>query len=308
MKKFVAILLTLMLVLGVSAAFAEAVTFEIPKEYTADTSLNAEVEDLNFEVAEGTHSDLGVNAGTPALPVASYDKATRKITVTLPTYNDIGKYNYTIKEVAGNVAGVDYDTTVYKFQVLAYYNEAGELVWEAGSVRDGEENKIEKITNKYDSASLSVKKIVKGNFGDPDKEFHATVTFTNNGKDIAGTISYTDDGVAKTIPSSAWSEGTASVTITLKHDETITFTGIPYDVAYTITEVEANQDGYTTTYNNEIGATKVEKASYAAEIINEKQGQIDTGVTTESLPYVVLMGFVVLAGAALLLKRKAHNN
>lgn len=42
--------------------------------------------------------------------------------------------------------------------------------------------------------------------------------------------------------------------------------------------------------------------------INEKSGTIDTGVTTENLPYVLLIGFVVLAGAALLIKRKAHNN
>ena len=41
---------------------------------------------------------------------------------------------------------------------------------------------------------------------------------------------------------------------------------------------------------------------------NEKKGEIDTGVTTENLPYVLLIGFVVLAGAALLIKRKAHNN
>lgn len=307
MKKFVAILLTLMLVLGMTAAVAES-TLVIPKEYPADTSLNAEVEDLTFTVVEGTHTDLGVNAGTPALPTVSYDKGTRQIKVTAPTYNDIGKYNYTIKEDAGNVAGVTYDTNVYYFQVLVTVGANGNLVTEIGSIKNADKEKIEKITNNYQSASLAVKKEVTGNLGDKDKAFDVDVTFTANGKVIAGTISYTDDGEAKTIPSTAWNNGTAKVTITLKHDETVTFTGIPYDVGYSVAEHDYSADEYTTTYDGNESQEKVAAATYNTTITNKKDGQIDTGVTTESLPYVVLMGFVVLAGAALLLKRKAHNN
>lgn len=306
MKKFVAILLTLMLVLGMTAAVAES-TLVIPKAYPADTSLNAEVEDLTFTVVEGTHTDLGVKAGNPDLPTVSYDKATRQIKVTAPTYNDIGKYNYTIKENAGNVAGVTYDPNEYHFQVLVTVDDNGNLVTEIGSIKNAKNDKIEKITNDYKSASLAVKKEVTGNMGDKDKAFDVDVTFNANGKTIAGTISYTDDGVAKTIPSTDWNNGTATVTITLKHDETVTFTGIPYDVSYSVLERDYSADDYKTTYDgNE--SNKVEAATYNTTITNDKSGTIDTGVTTESLPYVVLMGFVVLAGAALLLKRKAHNN
>ncbi len=307
MKKFVAILLTLMLVLGMTAAVAES-TLVIPKEYPADASLNAEVEELNFTVVEGTHTDLGVNAGTPALPTVSYDKTTRQITVTAPTYNDIGKYNYTIKEVAGNVAGVTYDTNEYHFQVLVTVDDNGSLVTEIGSIKNANNEKIEKITNDYKSASLAVKKEVTGNMGDKDKAFDVDVTFTANGKDIAGTISYTDDGVEKTIPSTAWNNGTATVTITLKDKETVTFNGIPYDVGYSVVERDYSAEDYKTTYDGNESKEKVEAATYNTTITNDKSGAVDTGVTTESLPYVVLMGFVVLAGAALLLKRKAHNN
>lgn len=36
---------------------------------------------------------------------------------------------------------------------------------------------------------------------------------------------------------------------------------------------------------------------------------VDTGITTDNLPYIVLMGIVVLAGVAMIAKRRmAHND
>ena len=78
-------------------------------------------------------------------------------------------------------------------------------------------------------------------------------------------------------------------------------------MSYVVEEADYSSEGYTITEkagdNSSINAPET-----TAAFTNSKTGTIDTGVTTESLPYVVLMGFVVLAGAALLLKRKAHNN
>ena len=93
-------------------------------------------------------------------------------------------------------------------------------------------------------------------------------------------------------------------TFMLKHGDTISIANLPYGVTYSVTETAA--DGYTTTKTGDTGS--INAAETTAAFTNSKTGTIDTGVTTESLPYVVLMGFVVLAGAALLLKRKAHNN
>ena len=95
-----------------------------------------------------------------------------------------------------------------------------------------------------------------------------------------------------------------SYTFKLKHDAMATFGNLPEGVTYTVTETPV--DGYTTTSTGEEG--KIVAGTNEVTFTNTKNGDIDTGVTTENLPYVLLIGFVVLAGAALLIKRKAHNN
>ena len=90
----------------------------------------------------------------------------------------------------------------------------------------------------------------------------------------------------------------------LKHGDTLSIANLPYNVTYTVTETPV--DGYTT--NNIEQKGTIVAGLNEVTFINEKSGTIDTGVTTENLPYVLLIGFVVLAGAALLIKRKAHNN
>ncbi|MGN1019702.1 MAG: hypothetical protein ACI4O7_04955 [Aristaeellaceae bacterium] len=46
----------------------------------------------------------------------------------------------------------------------------------------------------------------------------------------------------------------------------------------------------------------------SATVNNHKASDIDTGITTDTLPYVLLLGIVLLAGAAMIIKRRAHNN
>ena len=96
-----------------------------------------------------------------------------------------------------------------------------------------------------------------------------------------------------------------SYTFKLKHDGTATFGNLPAGVTYTVTETPV--DGYTTTISND-GKGTIVAGLNEVTCTNHKHGEIPTGVTTENLPYVLLIGFVVLAGAALLIKRKAHNN
>ena len=93
-------------------------------------------------------------------------------------------------------------------------------------------------------------------------------------------------------------------TFMLKHGDTLSIANLPYNVTYTVTETAAA--GYETTKTGDRGT--IGAAEQTAAFTNTKTGEIDTGVTTENLPYVLLIGFVVLAGAALLIKRKAHNN
>ena len=143
-----------------------------------------------------------------------------------------------------------------------------------------------------------MKKNVTGNLGDKNKEFDFTVTFAApQGKDWTPAIGLPEGATMV-------ADNPMSYTFKLKHDAMATFGNLPAGVTYTV--IEAPVEGYTTTSTGENGV--IIAGLNEVTFTNEKKGEIDTGVTTENLPYVLLIGFVVLAGAALFIKRKAHNN
>lgn len=324
MKKFVAILLTLMLVLGIGAAVAEETysdvsSVTVKKVYkltNANMSSPAEIFTLE-QVGAGRVTD-GDATSAPALGTitgaifakgaATVDGTTGNITIALPTYEKVGVYEYTLREVAGKTVGVAYygkdillKVTVIeqggKVRVAAVHTESGE----------GDDTaKRDNFPNEYSAGDLNVTKTVAGNLGDQSKKFNFTVTFTKpDGKDVNSTITATVAGVDATDFNIAWDDkGTYTYTFQLAHGQKASFANLPYGVSYTVTEAAA--DGYTTTKAGDSGT--INAAEHTAAFTNTKEGSIDTGVTTENLPYVLLIGFVVLAGAALLIKRKAHNN
>ncbi|MCL1970703.1 MAG: DUF5979 domain-containing protein [Candidatus Bathyarchaeota archaeon] len=73
---------------------------------------------------------------------------------------------------------------------------------------------------------LYISKNLSGDAAEPTKDFHFTVTFSNSG---------TYDGVA------------SGSNINLKGGESRLIADIPQGIEYTVTELEANQNGYTTT-------------------------------------------------------------
>lgn len=317
MKKFVAILLTLMLVLGMTAAVAEettdTTTATIKKLYkltNADTTSPAENFTLaqigNGEVTDGDATSapaLGTITGAAfAAGAATVDGLTGDITVALPEYDTVGVYEYILREVAGSTAGVEYYTGDIKLVVTVVNGDNGKLRVAAVHTEGEGGQKSDTFTNTYSAGTLNVSKTVTGNLGDKDKYFEFKVTLTGETDKTYGASYTVTGGSESTNPTSI--EIGKETTFKLKHGETIHIANLPYGVSYTVTETKA--DGYTTTKNGDTGS--INAASQTAAFTNTKTGTIDTGVTTESLPYVVLMGFVVLAGAALLLKRKAHNN
>ena len=64
-------------------------------------------------------------------------------------------------------------------------------------------------------------------------------------------------------------------------------------------------EGYTTTKEGDSGS--ITAATQTAAFTNERTTTVDTGITTDSLPYVLLLGIVALAGAVLFIKRRANN-
>ncbi len=336
MKKFVAILLTLMLVLGIGAAVATEAevtpttdtdltdheTVTIKKVYKLVGAGTSPAETFTLEqVGVGRVTD-GDATSAPALGTitgaafnegaATADGTTiGNITVALPEYTSVGVYEYTLQEVAGTTAGVAYYGKTIKLVVTVVNGTDGNIRVAAVHTESEDEVKSDKFENTYSAGTLNVSKTVAGNLGDKNKYFEFKVTLTGvEGKTYGDSYrvtggSYTTNPEVVTIVAGEEKE----YTFMLKHDETISIANLPYGVKYTVTETVA--DGYTTKVGNvetNEATGSINAAVTTAAFTNNKDGQIDTGVTTENLPYVLLIGFVVLAGAALLIKRKAHNN
>ena len=312
MKKFVAILLTLMLVLGMTAAYADTnVTINKVYKLTNDgTTSPAETFTLeqvgNGEVKDGDATSapaLGNITGADFVAgAATVNGATGTITVELPDYEKVGIYEYTLKETAGTTAGVAYHAGNIRLVVTVINGANGLEAKAAVHTEATGADKSDKIENTYSAGTLNVSKTVTGLLGDKDKYFEFKVTLTGEADKTYG-ASYEVTGGSNTSNPSTIKIG-EETTFLLKDSETIHIANLPYGVRYTVTE---DAEDYTITEKS--GDTgSINAAETTAAFTNNKEGSIDTGVTTESLPYVVLMGFVVLAGAALLLKRKAHNN
>ena len=110
-----------------------------------------------------------------------------------------------------------------------------------GTIREDQEDLVTVINDipapTPKTGSLTVSKTVTGD-GDPAKEWHFRVELSD--KTISGpygAMNFTD-GVAQ---------------VTLRSGESATATGLPDGITYTVTELEANQDGYITSSAGESG-------------------------------------------------------
>lgn len=336
MKKLISLTLALMLVFSLATvAFAANVDEEEPpaettytdmstvtltKEYTlTNAGTTSPAEEFTFstltctEVTDAAASVTTQNAPVPTIGSVSYEKgeagsatARKNITITLPnTYTSVGVYTYTFTENDGNTAGVTYRSDAITL-VVTVVEQNGQKRVAAVHTEEANGAKSGTFNNAYSAGSLSVTKNVTGIMGDRDKEFTVKVTFAAPAGDtVREAITYVDGTETKTI-AAGWT-GSQEATITLKHGETVTFTNIPYGVTYTVVENDYAADGYDTpTYNFDDNQKTINTASEGVTITNNKGGTPDTGITLDSLPFVLILA--VCAGAVVLFVIKRRNS
>lgn len=336
MKKLFAIMLALMLVLTMGSALAEApsivvgdttytdiTSVTINKVYKLTNAGTTSPEETFTVVQEGPGTvkdgdassapDLGAITGASfSAGDATTEGVTKAITIALPTYEQVGVYEYTLKETAGATAGVTYREETIRLVVTVMQGADGKVRVAGVHAEDANGEKSDTITNTYSAGLLKVTKVVTGNMGDHDKYFKIEVNLAGEqGKNYAE--SYKVEGGSYEANPKTIAIGTPA-TFYLKAGETITIENLPYGVNYTVTETddaitaeEGEKPEYNVTYTNEKGV--IESASVTATVTNNKTGNVDTGITTDNLPYIVLMGIVVLAGVAMIAKRRmAHND
>lgn len=309
MKKFVSILLVLVLMMSLSvAAFASEV--EAPAKGTVDETTatvvkvykligagSSPAETFTLEqVGNGRVTDgdatsapaLGTITGaTFAEGAATANGATAGITIALPTYTTVGVYEYTLQEVAGTTAGVTYYGNTIKL-VVTVINDGAIRVAAVHTESQGTKN--DRFENTYSAGTLSITKTVTGNLGDKNKYFEFTVKLTGvDGKTYGDSYAVSGGSNAENPTSIKIGEET---TFLLKHGDTISIANLPYGVTYTVTETAA--DGYTTTKEGDTGT--ITAAAQTAAFTNDKnKSNIDMGVSMDSLPYILML---VVVGAA----------
>ena len=180
----------------------------------------------------------------------------------LPKYDDQGKiYLYRVEEnISDEYNGVTTAGEADKFSAIYTYD----------------------FTN-VKKGALTVEKIVQGNRGETDREFTFTVTLT--GESITGVKA---DSVSGTFGDMTFENGVA--TFMLKHGESITASGLPAGLNYSVEETNANADGYTTSNSGNTGTipsgdtdkvyftnTKHEGEALTTSVSVQKVWKIDNG-------------------------------
>lgn len=327
LRKILAGLLAVAMVAGLStAAFASEVvppptqgptdiptdtsTVTITKTYTAineGTTSPAETFTLELVDSEVTDGDaltapaLGpITGATFAAGAATAAGAVGEITIALPAYDKVGVYTYTLEEKQGSTAGVNYYMNTMKL-VVSVVNGANGLVRVAAVYTDAEDGtKSDSFENTYSAGTLDITKTVTGNMGDKNKYFTFTVMLVGqNGMTYADSYVVTG-GSNEQNPTSI--EIGKEATFYLKDGDTISIANLPYGVTYTVTEDEV--DGYETRATGEEGT--ISAAQQTAAFTNDKTGEIDMGVVTDSLPYVLLLVGALAMGVMMVVSKRRN--
>lgn len=192
-------------------------------------------------------------------------------------------------------------------------NETGQI--------DSDQIKEITFTN-YKNNSLTLKKNVKGSYGDKTKKFEFTIQLLNKDTNTPVNGSYEYEGIQQNEnDNQKISFNNGKATVKLKNNEQILIKNLPYNTSYIITEIGANQDGYETTYtlnnqknetyNQNIEGTLNTNQNDTVQVINTKESVPETGINLDDNPHTpILVGIsgLLLLGIFAILKLKANLN
>ena len=175
------------------------------------------------------------------------------------------------------------------------------------------------FTNTYNVPnldSMTIKKVVTGAFGERTKDFAFSVTLSND-KRLDVIHSFSNPATTGALDS-----------FSLKHGEYVTLWSIPIGTTITITESNANDyDTSATNYDKAVNKTFVYEvvnengtavlksrdnrqtvADNAIVVTNDFDGNPDTGVLLDTLPYLILLAVAVAGGVLVVVRKRKHRD
>ena len=337
-KKLLALLLAILMVAMSAVAMAADQQYSgndlsngfltIKKTYQNSPSV-IPAEEIHFTVSNPNVEQSSDPSGTkfPTVTVeakpASAAQIANAIKVSLPTDMDrAGVFTYTITETAGNTAGVTYNPGGASMQLAVLVgfdtNGAYEIKYVKVANTSAPATKIDEFTfeNKFEDGSFTLTKEIEGDLANTTSEFPVKVTLTS-AKPVLNSIaiSAVNGTTTNTNPTAAaaWTgndtDGYKSeTTVYVTNNTQITFANIPVGVEVAIEETQLTVDGvaYTADYNDYSKAAMT-TAGLTATITNTANATVDTGVRTDTMPYILLMAFVAILAVAFVAKKRSVN-
>ena len=321
MKKILSIALVLVLVLslGATAFAADEVTYtdgqgaSFTLKYTGSGKPEETFKFSDFTCTDVQNAGAGITTENAPKPTKIADvtvsatEESKTVNIALPTYTTVGVYTYTFNQTVGTTAGVTYykagTEQQMKLVVTVIQDETeganpdklriAAVHVEAGST---DADKTGEIENTYEGHKLTVSKTVEGNFADRTKDWNFTVVLTApEGTTVNNTIQQGETDIA-----GGWT--TKTLTFTLKHGESIDISNIPVGTTYTVVETESGENGYTT--EGEVTTATALSEDTEVDVKNTKNTTPDTGISLDSLPYILIVAVVLSAAVVMFINKR----
>ena len=181
------------------------------------------------------------------------------------------------------------------YEYYTAYEVEGTIV--AGETKNGEFY-IVPMPPEIVTTSITVKKTVRGNLSDVNKDFEFTLHLEDEqGNPYTGAVRFTGKEAG-----SEDLDGNGNMTFTLKHNEEISFIGLPVGIRYSVTERDYTTDGYQTSSTNDSGITTA--APIQVDFINTNSAMVPTGINLQMASGITLVALAMLGVGIYISKHK----
>lgn len=281
--------------------YLPAATFNFTKPTGVDPDDNEKVSDI--PVLNGKKGP-DVTLGNAEFKAATTTTGTKTADVSI-TYSDLtdvvpGVYKYSFNEVKSSNTNIKCDTTTKYLYVFVALDGEKKTVTGA-SMSDGGTSKVAGIENEYGKDKddnntlhdLIITKDITGDMADVNETFTFNVKVDSKDGKAKYKVVVTKDGKVDSTITFIDANKETSITDIGKHDS-IKIYSLAKNDTYTVKEVNANTNGYTTKINGTAATDGkidgiVDNSDVTVNYDNHKEAVSPTGIIMNYAPYIAML-------------------